>query len=61
MAKFADQLSGKKNKVCIEIEWLNKWKKYLYEESIVPYNNEGNRRPGVINNKKGLDSNNEVM
>ena len=31
MAKFADQLSSKKHKACVEIEWFNKWKKYLYE------------------------------
>ena len=31
MAKFADQLSSKKYKACVEIEWFNKWKKYLYE------------------------------
>jgi hypothetical protein len=55
MAKFADQMSNRKNKVCIDTDWLAKWRKYLYEECRVPYQNSGNARPGPINNKNGLN------
>lgn len=30
MAKFADQLSNKKSKVCVDLKWFEQWRKYLY-------------------------------
>lgn len=54
MAKFADNLSNKKSKFCIDKEWLEKWKKYLYEECPNSYSMEGYRRPGMINNRRGV-------
>lgn len=30
MAKFADQLSNKKSKVCVNGRWFEQWKRYLY-------------------------------
>lgn len=37
MAKFADQLSNKKSKVCVDVRWFDKWKKYLYENEEESY------------------------
>lgn len=51
MAKFADQLSSKKSKVCINIKWFEQWKRYLYEKNERPYHNGLFERPGQINNK----------
>ena len=54
MATFADKLTNKKFRFCIDIEWLEKWKQYLYGNNDLAYNSSGMRRPGPINNKKGL-------
>ena len=54
MAKFADQLSTKKTKVCIYAEWFERWKQYLYEKCEDPYESENFKRPGSIDNRKGL-------
>lgn len=37
MAKFADQLSSKKSRACVDIEWFEKWKRYLYNLQEIPY------------------------
>ena len=31
MAMFADKLSNKKYKFCIDVEWFDGWKDYLYK------------------------------
>lgn len=57
MALFADKLSNKKRKMMISKDWLEKWKKFVYEDDQSHYKYFGNPRPGTINNHQGINQN----
>lgn len=51
MASFADKLSNKKTKVLINRNWLEQWKKFVYEDNKKGYRMFGHPRPSEIRNQ----------
>ena len=48
---FSDKLSQKKEWVYINRNWLDKWKKFVYEDCRKGYRIFGHARPGPISNE----------